>query len=136
MSNPTLGYHVLVEMYQCNEAFLDDPKYVEETLVRAADLSGATVVSHTFHQFSPYGVSGVVVVSESHLAIHTWPEHGYASLDLYTCGDVVDTHGAFSYIREKFEAGHSSTTELRRGDLKEIEFWKQARNKKNRELSA
>ncbi|MEM9423849.1 MAG: adenosylmethionine decarboxylase, partial [Spirochaetota bacterium] len=87
--------------------------------------AGATIVSRTFHQFNPHGVSGVVIISESHLTIHTWPEHGYASLDLYTCGKETDSRKAFNYIRTKIGAQHTSTVELFRGDLEEIEGWQE-----------
>ena len=118
--NTTLGYHVLVEMYHCDKNFLDNPQYLEEVLSDAARIAGATIVSQVFHHFNPQGVSGVVVISESHLTIHTWPEYGYASLDLYTCGNSTDSDKAFQYIRGKIGAQHTSTVELRRGNLQEI----------------
>ena len=123
-TNTNLGHHVLVEMYRCDEKTLNDPKYLQEVLCQAARLAGATIVSQTFHQFNPHGVSGVVIISESHLTIHTWPEYGYASLDLYTCGNKTDSRKAFNYIRSKIGAQHTSTVELRRGDLEEIESWR------------
>ncbi len=122
-TNTTLGHHVLVEMYRCDNEFLNDPKYLEKILSEAAYLAGATIVNQVFHRFNPHGVSGVVVISESHLTIHTWPEYGYASLDLYTCGNQIDSHKALNYIRNKIGAQHTSTVELRRGDLEEIENW-------------
>ncbi|WGK68481.1 adenosylmethionine decarboxylase [Candidatus Haliotispira prima] len=125
MTNTTLGHHVLVEMYRCDEKALNDPKFLEKVLCEAAGLAGATIVTQAFHQFNPHGVSGVVVISESHLTIHTWPEHGYASLDLYTCGNSTDTHKAFNYIRSELGARHTSTVELRRGNLEEIESWQE-----------
>ena len=116
-----LGRHILVEMYRCDKTSLNDPVYLEETLSHAAHLAGASIVSRTFHHFAPYGVSGVIVISESHLTIHTWPEYGYASLDLYTCGNDTDSRKAFDYIHSKIGAQHTSTVELRRGNLGEIQ---------------
>ena len=60
-------------------------------MTEAAKTAGATVVKTVFHHFSPHGISGVVVIAESHLAVHTWPEHGYASIDIFTCGEAALT---------------------------------------------
>ncbi|MEM1023655.1 MAG: adenosylmethionine decarboxylase [Myxococcota bacterium] len=83
----TRGQHLLAEYYGCPTALLDDEAAIEELLNRAAVAAGATVVASVFHRFSPQGVSGVVVIEESHLSVHTWPEGGYAAVDFYTCGD-------------------------------------------------
>ncbi len=76
-----------MEYKGCTKALLDDREALERLMIRAAISAGATVVNSTFHTFAPQGVSGVVVIQESHLSIHTWPEVGYASADFYTCGD-------------------------------------------------
>ena len=85
-----LGRHILVEFYNCSPELMNDVVHIEKSMVEAAETAGATVINSTFHHFSPYGVSGVVVIQESHLAIHTWPEFGYAAVDLFTCGDSVN----------------------------------------------
>ena len=82
-----LGRHILVEFLNCKADVLNDVVQIEKAMVEAAQIAGATVINSTFHHFSPYGVSGVVVIQESHLAIHTWPEYRYAAVDLFTCGD-------------------------------------------------
>ncbi len=123
MTNTTLGHHVLVEMYRCDREALNNPAYLEEVLCEAARIAGATIITQTFHHFNPHGVSGVVVISESHLTVHTWPEYAYASLDLYTCGESTNAQKAFHHIRTRLGAEHTSTVELRRGDLEEIENW-------------
>ena len=84
-----LGSHILIEAYDCDPEILDDIEVVEETMVDAALKAGAEVREVAFHKFSPQGVSGVVVISESHLSVHTWPEFGYAAVDVFTCGDTV-----------------------------------------------
>jgi len=66
---------------------LDDFSGIESLMLKAAEAAGATIVQSVFHRFSPHGVTGVVVVAESHLSIHTWPEYGYAAVDFFTCGD-------------------------------------------------
>lgn len=83
----TTGRHVLAELHGCDAALLNDKDYIETLMKRAAEAAGATVVGTLFHRFTPQGVSGVVVVEESHLSIHTWPENGYAAADFYTCGE-------------------------------------------------
>jgi len=111
----SLGRHILVEFYGCNRKKLDDLKFVEDSMIGAAEYAKATVVDDVFHKFNPHGVSGVVVIAESHLAIHSWPEFGYAAVDLFTCGDSVDPWDAFFYLNEKFEAKSKTTMELKRG---------------------
>lgn len=110
-----LGRHVLAEIYQCDFDILNDIKKVEEFMIKAALEAGAEVREYVFHKFSPQGVSGVVVISESHLAIHTWPELGYAAVDVFTCGDNVDPWDACNYLVDCFKAGHMTATELKRG---------------------
>lgn len=83
----TTGRHVLVEYRGCNRGVLDDKPRLEAMMRRAAEIAGATVVGTLFHNYAPQGVSGVVVVEESHFSIHTWPEYGYAAADFYTCGE-------------------------------------------------
>ncbi|AEI14840.1 MULTISPECIES: adenosylmethionine decarboxylase [Flexistipes] len=116
-----LGKHILVEFYGCNPEKLKDTKMLQTEFENAADMSGATVVDSTFHTFSPYGVSGVVVIAESHLTIHTWPEYGYAAVDLFTCGDTVDPWKAFSYLKSVLESNNTSTIEMKRGQLNDFE---------------
>jgi len=85
-----LGRHMTVEYYDCDPKTLADAKLLERIFLRAAEQSGATVIGSNFHEFKPQGVSGVVVISESHFAVHAWPEYDYAAVDLFTCGDNVD----------------------------------------------
>lgn len=110
-----LGRHIIAELYDCALDKIDDVSYVEKHMLEAASKAGATVINSTFHHFSPFGVSGVIVIQESHFSIHCWPEHGYASVDLYTCGDTVDPWIAYQYLKDSFEASHGSTMELNRG---------------------
>ncbi|MCR4430653.1 MAG: adenosylmethionine decarboxylase [Tepidanaerobacteraceae bacterium] len=111
----SLGRHILAEIYDCDSNVLNDRELIEEILVKAALEAGAEVREVAFHKFSPQGVSGVVVISESHLAIHTWPELGYAAVDVFTCGERVNPWDACNYISEKFNAGHMTATEVKRG---------------------
>ena len=112
-----LGRHIIVEFYDCNPEILNDVVHIQNSMEEAAEEASATIINSTFHHFSPYGVSGVVVIQESHLAIHTWPEYGYASVDLFTCGETVNPWVSYNYLKEAFEAAHGSAVELRRGEM-------------------
>lgn len=113
----SLGRHIIVEYYDCTPEIMNDVTIIQESMEGAAEKAGATIINSTFHHFSPYGVSGVVVIEESHLAIHTWPEFGYASVDLFTCGESVDPWVSYQFLKEAFEAGHGSALELKRGEM-------------------
>jgi S-adenosylmethionine decarboxylase len=121
-----LGRHILAEIHGCDSKVLNDITGVEEIMVQAALSSGAEVREVAFHKFSPQGVSGVVVISESHLAVHTWPEHGYAAVDVFTCGDSVNPWDACNYIVEKFGAQNFTASETLRGVLVETATQKAA----------
>lgn len=111
-----LGTHLLVELQDCsNSKLLNDLKKVEETLVSAAKAAKATIVETCFHKFSPFGISGVVVIAESHLSIHTWPEYGYAAVDIFTCGETLQPEAAASYLIDKFQSQSPSLVEMKRG---------------------
>jgi len=115
-----LGKALSVELYNCNRDILNDVALVEQYLQEAALEAKATIVETVFHLFSPYGVSGVVVISESHLAIHTWPEYGYAAIDIFTCGTTIDPWVACHYLKDKFQAESYEAHEIRRGRLDDI----------------
>ncbi|HEY3314900.1 MAG TPA: adenosylmethionine decarboxylase [Bacillota bacterium] len=116
-----LGRHILAELYGCNPESLNDLKKVEKAMVSAAIKAGAEVREVAFHKFSPQGISGVVVISESHLAVHTWPEHCYAAVDVFTCGDRVDPWVACEFINQAFGAQHTTANEVKRGIFEEAE---------------
>ena len=110
-----LGRHCIIEYYDCTREILDDPDEIRELMCRGAEAMGATIVACEFHHFSPQGVSGMIVISESHLSIHTWPEYGYAAVDVFTCGEVVDPWRAHKVLRELLGSGRESVVELKRG---------------------
>lgn len=112
---PYLGRHLLAEFFDCTPNVLNNNSLVEQLMSEAAVACGATIVKSCFHHFNPYGVSGVIVIAESHLTIHTWPEYGYASVDLYTCGDQCDPTLAFEYLEKHFQSSDSNYVEFARG---------------------
>ena len=110
----TMGLHLLVEFWGCSRGTLDNPAYLEKELKRAAEKANTTIIGVCLHQFSPEGVSGVVVIQESHLSIHTWPEHGYAAVDFYTCGQGEPAQ-AYYVLREALSSQRAEIITVRRG---------------------
>ena len=112
-----LGKHLLLELKDCNRELLNDLKFLKTMLIAAANEAGATVLGESFHQFNPHGVSGVVIIAESHLFIHTWPECGYAAVDIFTCGNTVQPEKATKKVITELEAKSHSIMMIQRGIL-------------------
>jgi len=110
-----LGRHLLLELFDCDLDAISNLEAVKGALVEAAKRAQATIVDVVFHEFNPFGVSGVVVIAESHLSIHTWPEYRYAAVDVFSCGDVLQPEVAVNYLVEQFGAERTSVVELQRG---------------------
>ncbi len=112
-----LGKHLLLELKDCDREVLNDLGFIKSILSAAATEAGAIVLGESFHQFKPQGVSGVVVIAESHIFIHTWPEHGYAAVDIFTCGDTVQPEKAAQILIRELKAKNHSVLEIHRGIL-------------------
>ena len=110
-----LGKHTLIELTDCDEAALNNSELIESSMVNAAKESGATVVSSHINHFNPYGISGVVVIAESHITIHTWPEYSYAAVDVFTCGSTVDSEKIMEIIARDLKAKHCKIDIINRG---------------------
>lgn len=110
----TLAKHLLVEYHGCDCAVLDDVDAVRAIMRRAAEAAGATVVAEVFHPYRPQGVTGVLVIEESHFSVHTWPECGYAAVDFYTCG-ACEPERADMVLREGLRAERAEALLVRRG---------------------
>lgn len=113
----SLGKQLVLELFGCPATLLDDPKHVANSMLAAVERSGATMIQPFFHQFAPQGVSGVVIISESHFAIHTWPEYGYAAVDVFTCGEDIDMGVAAASLKKDFKAESMQKMLLSRGML-------------------
>ena len=100
----TLGITWLVELLNCNSEKLNDPGLLEKILKKAVELSGATIVKTHFHRYPNNGISGIIVISESHFAMHTWPEFGYCAIDIFTCGTQMDGMKAAKYLQGQLAA--------------------------------
>jgi S-adenosylmethionine decarboxylase len=118
---PSLGSHLLIELFGCDRDTLKLEVSVGAAMEQAARESDATVVAKSFHEFKPYGVSGAVIIQESHYTIHTWPEHGYAAVDLFYCGGTVAVHKAVEVLQEQFKPQRIKFLVVRRGLQSEVE---------------
>ncbi len=118
---PSLGSHVLIELFDCDPQSLELENTVGEAMIEAAKASEATIVTQSFHEFKPYGVSGAVIIQESHYTIHTWPEHKYAAVDLFYCGGTIYVDRAVQQLRERFKPGRIKFLIVRRGIQSEVE---------------
>lgn len=106
------GRHVIADLGGCDPRVLANVGEIKRAMVGSAKYMRASIVDSIFHAFNPFGVSGVVVIKESHVAIHTWPEHGFASIDIYTCGTKLNPRKAVRYLEEKLKAKKIKIVEL------------------------
>lgn len=120
MEYSTFGRHVAVDAWGVRYDLLNDAKWLEDQLVGAAEVSGATVLSVQSRQFEPQGATVLVLLSESHISIHTYPEKGFAAIDCYTCGETVDPQTAIDKLLEALQPERVHAKKLIRG-LGEIE---------------
>jgi S-adenosylmethionine decarboxylase len=111
----TMGKHFLLDLKDCNKELLDDLGFIQSVLHSVAKEAGNAVLGESFHRFLPQGISGVVLITGAHLCIHTWPEHGYAAIDVFSYGDLSQPEEAARMIMEKLESKNPSIVELKRG---------------------
>ncbi|MBE0479686.1 MAG: adenosylmethionine decarboxylase [Dehalococcoidia bacterium] len=111
----TLGKHFLLDLKDCSSGLLDDIDFIKEVLISVAKEAGTAVLGVSFHRFQPQGVSGAVLITGAHLCVHTWPEYGYAAIDIFTHGDSFRPDEAARLIVEKLESKNPAIVELKRG---------------------
>ena len=109
-----VGKHCILELYGCHTDKLNDEAFIRTTIATAARDAGATVIQLISHRFQPQGVTGLVLLAESHLSIHTWPESGYAAVDVFTCGDHTMPDRACLSLVKALEAGNYKLRSFRR----------------------
>jgi S-adenosylmethionine decarboxylase len=115
-SSHVQGTHFCVDMRGCNTELLNDEARLREILLSAAEQASATVLGVQSHAFTPYGVTIVLLLAESHMSIHTWPERQFAAVDVFTCGRTMSSQHAIDYIMEQIGATSSRSTMLERGE--------------------
>jgi S-adenosylmethionine decarboxylase proenzyme len=114
-----LGRHVLLELSGCPFTLLNDIGFIRLSFLEAARRAEVTVLSENFNMFNPQGVSGVLVIAESHISVHTWPEYGYAAIDVFTCGDNALPDRAVEFLTGVFRPSESRNYVIRRGMMEE-----------------
>ncbi len=110
-----LGTHFIIDMYSCNEQDLNNIQFIRDVFLKLIHVLDVTYITDYFHQFSPYGISGVVIIAESHFTIHTYPEYGYCAIDIFTCGDKP-CDNALPYLCEKFNTTNIIVHKINRGE--------------------
>src|SRR5437899_11427446 len=111
----TCRRQLLLELIDCDSQSINNLEAVKSSLIEAAKRAQATIVDVVFHEFNPFGISGVVVIAESHLSIHTWPEYRYATVDVFSCGEVLQPELAVNSLVDQFGAQRASGVEMQRG---------------------
>lgn len=125
----TIGRHLLAEYLDCDASILDDKDMIEKLLIEAAEAAGTAVVAAVIKPFDPQGVSGVVVIEESHLSVHTWPENAYAAVDFFTCGDG-DPLKAHAVIYEGLRAQKCEYELFSRGNIEDVSVIRKIKHKR------
>lgn len=111
----TLGTHLIIEFFDAQH--LHDGAPILRAMRQAAEAAGALVLNENIHDFGTgQGVTGVVMLAESHISIHTWPEHNYAALDVFMCGDTANPEICLNHLRDFFRPGRESVRRLKRGE--------------------
>jgi len=119
------GITCLLELYDCPPDILDDQTIINAALREAVEHARATLLEQVSNQFSPQGVTALGLLAESHISIHTWPEHGYAAVDIFTCGNRAMPERACRYLVKALSAGQHTMKRMERGtllDSADIEF--------------
>ena len=114
-----LCQHTLLEFHGCDAGLLRRNDDLRALLLEAVRHGGGTIVTDVFHHFSPFGVSGVVVIAESHVTIHTWPEHEYAAVDIFSCSEKLDHAAIREQLRSGLRSGQVLQKTFERGNLSE-----------------
>ena len=112
----SIGIHCICELYDCPRELLNDEAFVKNALREAVSKGFASLLHEVSHRFHPQGVTALALIAESHVAIHTWPEHGYVAADAFTCGDRASAEKACQHLVEAFQAGKHSIRTITRGD--------------------
>tara|TARA_A100001391_G_scaffold156852_1_gene115054 strand:+ start:688 stop:1032 length:345 start_codon:yes stop_codon:yes gene_type:complete len=112
-----LANHQIIELYDCDRSILEDSNYVRNIFKEAVKESNATVVAEKYHNFNPHGLTGVAVITESHISIHTWPEHRYVAIDVFSCDDKIDHKKILKYLKVHFFSSRTKSKSVKRGKV-------------------
>lgn len=109
-----VGIHCILELYDCPAQLLNDASFIQQTLREAAKQAQSTLLGEVLHKFEPQGITALALLAESHISVHTWPEAGYAAVDVFTCGEHTDPEKACLYLVHVLQAGRHSLCKLPR----------------------
>jgi len=112
-----LGRHALADLYNCKNEILNDVDKIKEVIETSCKEANLTVVKSIYHNFEPIGVSGVTILAESHITIHTWPEHNFVSIDAFTCGNNMKPSLVCHILADKFKSDKPDIKEYKRGNI-------------------
>lgn len=112
---PTAGRHCMIELWECPAAILDDPAAVRAAMMAAVAIANCELLSECAHRFEPHGFTIVGLLAESHISVHTWPEHGYAAADVFTCGARGEPEAACVELARALQAGRYELRTVMRG---------------------
>jgi len=112
-----LGRHLIVEMWDCEPENLNDARLLDQALRDTVEAVDGTLLDVRVIEFPVHGVTGVAIISESHVAVHTWPEHGYAAVDIFTCNLEADIQAGIEAMSKHLMPGRTQLMEVRRGFL-------------------
>ncbi|MCK4665693.1 adenosylmethionine decarboxylase [Candidatus Dependentiae bacterium] len=112
-----LGIEILCDFYNCNKEKMSDKNEIEKIIIKAVEESGATIIETKLFLFSPYGLTGLIIITESHFSIHTWPEHGYIAIDYFTCNEKLDLSKTIEILKNYFEPENIDIKKISRGEI-------------------
>ncbi len=111
------GIHTIIDLYECNKTLLNSPQIISQALTKSCLLAGCKEIKEVVHQFKPQGVTGIILLEESHISIHTYPEYGICFIDIYTCGLDATPELTIPFFRRFFEAKSEKITKIERGKI-------------------
>ncbi len=113
-SDLMVGKHCILELYDCDQNKLNDEAFIRTTITTSTKVAGATLIHLITHQFTPCGITGLALLAESHISIHTWPEINYAAIDVFTCGRHTKPEKACDFFVKEFAADNYLLKSLKR----------------------
>jgi len=113
----TIGKHITVDMYGCSFASLDNIEFIKNAMLAAIKAANMTLLDFSYHKFEPQGLTALALLGESHMSIHTYPELGYAAIDVFTCGEYSHPDKAVRTLKEYLQPDKMKTTNIKRGDF-------------------
>lgn len=116
----TTGKHLIIDFYNCNADLINNANFLLDTCIESVKLTNATILETHVHKFEPQGISVVIILQESHLSLHSFPEEEFVSVDIYSCGEYTDPYNALDYMKENLQSKQIVFLNLLRGNGRKI----------------